>query len=168
MTLDQLHARLQSYLAHHGDRQWSLGPLVSLTVGWDSSLYVITAHPRHTLHTGQRADPNDALATKWVLKLYTADARGRVHAIREWRALTYLRDVDYPVPRVILVEPDASHLGRPFLLMEHIPCRSLWTAYEDATPAARADLTQSFAQQLLALHSLDPQPLERTAAAMSA
>lgn len=157
MAPDQLQSRLSAYLARHtpeSSRQ-SLGQLLVLTGGFASSLYTFTL---------QRADLGKTPATTFVLKMYSPDARGREHATREWRALTQLRVVKYDVPRAILCEPDARHLGQPFIVMDYIPGASFWQVYMAADSVTQARLTQSFVAQLVALHDLDPQLLEPAAA----
>lgn len=153
VTLDQLQFRLTAYFARHSPEQptRSLGPLVVLTGGWASSLYTFTL---------QRAGLGDAPATTLVLKMYAPNARGREHATREWRALTHLRVMNYAVPRVILFEPDARHLGQPFIVMNYIPGTSFWHVFEAADPVTQARLTQLFVARLVALHALEPHLLE--------
>ena len=156
MTPDRLRSRLFGYFARHDPDQSvrSLGPLVMLTGGWASSLYSFTL---------EQAEVGDALATTVVLKTYAPGARGRGHARREWRALTRLRVMNYPVPRVIIFEPDDRHLGHPFIVMDHIAGASFWHVFEAADPVAQAQLAQLFVAQLVALHALDPHLLEPAA-----
>lgn len=153
MTPDQVRSRLSAYLARRSPERSvrSLGPLAVLAGGWESSLYTFAR---------QEGEPGDARATTLVLKMYAPNARGSEHATREWRALTHLRVMKYPVPRVILFEPDARHLGHPFIVMDHIPGASFWNVFEAADSAAQARLTRSFATQLVRLHALDPHLLE--------
>lgn len=156
MTEERLRSRLETYLAGTAtaDSARSVGPLTKLTGGWASSLYTFV------LTVG---DSTDTGAQTMVLKLYAPDEHGRRQATREWRALSQLRRIDYPVPRAVLVEPDARHLGRPFIVMDHVPGRSLWEAFESADSAGRSRLTRAFAERLVALHALDPQLLEPAA-----
>lgn len=153
MTTDRLRSGLDDYLARvgsHRERR-SIRSLTALTGGWANSLYTVTLRP---------AGSEAALPATLVLKLYEPDARGSEHARREWRALTELRAMDYPVPGVLALEPDAGHLGRPFIVMEHLPGAPFWEVFEAADPVARAELTRSFAAQLVALHELDPSRLD--------
>lgn len=156
MTLDQEKSRLERYLARRYPDQpvQSLGSLVALGGGWASDLYTFTL---------QGARSGGVLATTSVLKMYAPDARGREHATREWRALTGLRAVGHPVPRAVLLELDARHLGHPFIVMDHVPGYSFWQAIEAADPVDRIRLTRSFVAQLVALHALDPHLLEPAA-----
>lgn len=157
MTLDELQSRLTAHFARRapGHAAPPLGPLEELGGGWASTVYTFTL---------PRVGPGGDAATTVVLKLYAPDADGRQHATREWRALTHLRATGYRVPGVIAFEPDPRHLGRPFLVMDHVAGASFWSVYEAADPIARAQLTQSFVERLVALHALDPQLLELAAA----
>ncbi len=161
MTPDQLQSHLMAYFARRSLEQsmrslrsLTLGPLVGLTGGWASSLYTFTL---------QRGELGDAASTTFVLKMYAPNARGREHATREWRALTHLHALNYPVPRAILCEPDASHLGHPFIVMDYVPGTSLWHAFEAAESDTQAQLTQLFVAQLVTLHAFDPQLLDPAA-----
>ncbi|WP_405063577.1 phosphotransferase family protein [Kribbella sp. NBC_01505] len=147
-------SRLASYFARRSPEQPPplLGPLVKLAGGWASDLYTFTL-----------SDSAEALATTMVLKTYAPDTRGSAHATREWRVLTWLRGLNYSVPRVILYEPDTHHLGRPFIVMEHLAGVPFWSVMQAADPDAQARLTKSFVAQLVALHALDPELLEPTA-----
>ena len=113
MALEDLRSRLAAYLACHVPERaaGSLGPLQELRGGWASSVYSV----RLPLTAAGPADGGTA-----VLKLYGPDEEGRRHAVREWRALTHLRSRGVLVPGVIAFEPDARHLGRPFVVMEHV------------------------------------------------
>lgn len=126
-------------------------PPAVLAGGRTSGLYTFTL---------EQAESGAAHVTTSVLKVYAPNAGGREHAAREWRALTHLRVLNYPVPHVILFEPDARHLGHPFIVMDHIPGASFWQVFEAADPATRAHLTELFVARLVALHALDPQLLE--------
>ena len=159
MTIDRLRSGLDDYLARvgpHRERR-SIRSLTALTGGWANSLYTVTLPP---------AGSEAALPATSVLKLYEPDARGSEHARREWRALTELRAVDYPVPGVLVFEPDAGHLGRPFIVMEHLPGAPFWDVFEAADAVARAELTGSFAARLVTLHELDPNRLDPAAGLM--
>ena len=156
MTLDQLQSRLMAYFARHSPEQRtrSLGPLVVLTGGRASRLYAFTF---------EQAGSDDASDAAMVLKFYAPDAGGREHATREWRALTQLRLTGLSVPDVVIFEPDARHLGHPFIVMNRIPGTSFWDMFNAADPRAQDQLTRSFATQLAALHALDPRLLEPAA-----
>ena len=153
MTLDQLSSRLLAYFARLGPEQsmQSLGPLMVLAGGWASSLYTFRL---------DRAELGDTVASTLVLKMYAPDAGGREHATREWRALTQLHVMNYSVPKVVLFEPDARHLGHPFIVMDYIVGTSFWRAFEAADPGTRTELTRSYVAQLIALHALDPRLFE--------
>jgi len=156
MTPDRLRSRLMTYLSSHSPEHSarSRGPFVALRGGWASSLYTFTV---------QRAGVGDASATTLVLKMYAPTTRGLEHATRERHALTRLRDVGYPVPRVVLSEPDARHLERPFITMNYIPGASFWRVFEAADPVTQDQLTRSFVTPLVRLHALDPKLLEPAA-----
>ncbi|WP_328291338.1 phosphotransferase family protein [Kineococcus sp. NBC_00420] len=153
MTLEQLRSRLGMYLSRPGAQHLGHSPglLQEVSGGWASSLYTFDLH---------RNEESTAPTVRLVLKTYAPDEDGRAHAVREWQALQRLRAVDYPVPRAVLLEPDADHLGRPFVVMEHVAGVTLWQAHEAADPGTQAQLVSAFTAALRALHALDPRLLE--------
>ncbi|MEZ0493636.1 phosphotransferase family protein [Kineococcus sp. TBRC 1896] len=156
MRPEQLRSDLATYLSRPDVRHLghSPGPLQEVSGGWASSLYTVDLHPNEV---------SAAPAVRLVLKTYTPDEDGRAHAAREWTALEQLRAVDHPVPRAVLLETDLDHLGRPFVLMEHVAGLALWQAHEAADPSTQAQLVSAFTAALTALHALDPRLLEPTA-----
>ncbi len=64
----------------------------------------------------------------------TSGARVR----REAAAHAALDKAGFPVPRVLLAEPDAAPLGSPFLVMQRLPGGTMWSA------AAKAGVGQLF------------------------
>ena len=155
---DHLHERLGAHLVRHDPARWAgaLGPLVAVSGGWASDLCTFTTPP---------ATPCDDPSITWVLKTYAPNPHGLGCAEREWRALTCLHAAGYPVPEPVVLEADARHLGRPFIVMSHVPGATFWHLYEAADPGGRAALTQAFVERLVALHALDPRLLGPDAAA---
>jgi hypothetical protein len=72
-----VQSRFAAYYASHcGDRrQVSIGPLVVLTGGWASGIYIFAV---------QSAELGSADAQTLVLKTYAPTKRGQEHAAREW------------------------------------------------------------------------------------
>lgn len=155
MTLEQLRSRLATYLFRPEARHLghSPGALQEVSGGWASSLYTFDLH---------REEDSAAPPVRLVLKTYAPDGDGRAHAGREWHALRQLHAVDYPVPRAVLLESNPDHLGRPFVLMEHVAGLTLWQAYEAADPSTQVQLVSAFTTALTTLHALDPRLLDST------
>jgi aminoglycoside phosphotransferase (APT) family kinase protein len=84
-------------------------PPVLMPAGWEAYLYRF----RLSLLPA-------ALFRPLVLRLY-AGPRGRARACHEFAALTHVHRAGYPVPGPLLLEPDSSYLGGPFIVMEHVP-----------------------------------------------
>jgi aminoglycoside phosphotransferase (APT) family kinase protein len=76
--------------------------------------------------------------------------------LRESRVLTALYAAGIPVPRVLATCEDASVLGAPFVLMEHVDGVILRQAPPPDFDAAMASgVARMFVQQLASLHALD-------------
>lgn len=80
------------------------------------------------------------------------------HAVeREYAVLRALRDTPVPVPRVLCLCEDASVLGTPFYLMQHVA----GVVFDDPAlpgvdPGQRSAIYQGMASTLAALHSVSP------------
>lgn len=156
MSSEHLKSRLGMYFARQSPERPppSLVTLSPLASGWASSVYTFT------LHYSEDADPARADPTPLVLKTYAATKSGVEQAAREWQALTHLGAIGYPVPPVRLLESDRAHLGKPFIVMDLVPGRPLWHVREQANQQEQDRLTGVFVCGLVALHALDPRPLE--------
>jgi aminoglycoside phosphotransferase (APT) family kinase protein len=76
---------------------------------------------------------------------------------REYRVMTALQRSDVPVPRTRLLCDDASVIGTPFYVMDHVEGRVLTDARMPRfTREERSALYADFVRVLAALHTLDP------------
>lgn len=116
--------------------------------GWESVIDGFTLH-------------DDLGAHRYVLRRYEG-AAGPDKCTLEYSALRELRGHGYPVPAPVLAEPDASIIGAPFLVMEHIDGRTLWDVLDEYFDPKLLD---RFTALLTALHDIDPAPDRRPAAA---
>ena len=83
------------------------------------------------------------------------------HAVeREHRVMSALRDSPVPVPRTLLMCPDATVIGTPFYVMELVAGRILWDpALPGMSAGERTAIYDSMNAVLGALHRLDPATL---------
>lgn len=83
------------------------------------------------------------------------------HAVdREYRVITALGGVGFPVPRTFGLENDAAVIGTPFYVMEHVDGRIIWDgAFPDVPRAARAAHFDAMNATIAHLHSIDPQSI---------
>ena len=88
----------------------------------------------------------------------TATLLKSAHAIeREFRVMTALATVDFPVPRMIALCEDESVIGRAFFVMEYIEGRVFrQAALPELAPVERRALYLDIARMLARLHSFDP------------
>jgi aminoglycoside phosphotransferase (APT) family kinase protein len=76
---------------------------------------------------------------------------------REYRVMTALQGSEVPVPRTHLLCEDASVIGTPFYVMDHVEGRVLTDArMPNLSRDERAALYADFVRVLAALHTLDP------------
>src|SRR5262245_11177622 len=83
------------------------------------------------------------------------------HAVdREFRVITALSSQGFPVAQALHYCDDASIVGTPFYLMDHVEGRVFWEPdIPDATAALRAAVYDSLNATLARLHSFDPAAL---------
>lgn len=79
------------------------------------------------------------------------------HAIeREYRVTAALADSPVPVARPFALCEDATVIGTPFFVMDHVEGRNFWDArLPGMTPAARAAIYDEMNRVLAALHGID-------------
>lgn len=81
----------------------------------------------------------------------------RAHAVeREYRILAALADTGVPVPATRLICEDASVIGTPFFIMDHVPGRVFPDrVLRTGTAAERAAIYEELARVLAAVHRVD-------------
>jgi aminoglycoside phosphotransferase (APT) family kinase protein len=76
---------------------------------------------------------------------------------REHRVIAALAASEVPVARVYALEEDASVIGTPFYVMEHVRGRIFWNVQlPELTPPERSAIYEELARVLAAIHSVDP------------
>ena len=144
---DQILSGLQTYYNRisPGAR---ISQVTSINAGWESDVYTFT------LETGPQAAP---LSQELVLRIYQGDA-GYSKAGAEFNGMHWLHQAGYPVPDVFLMERDVSPFGQPFMVMEKVEGRMLWSFMFSEPPHKRQELISLFCRLLTQLHTLDWRP----------
>lgn len=103
---DELRTRLAAYL------DTPIEEFRALAAGWETTVYEFSIARRSRI---------DALGagTPLVLRFYQGGT-GADTGWREYRTLTRLAEIRYPVPAPYLYEPSLEVLGAPFLVMERV------------------------------------------------
>jgi aminoglycoside phosphotransferase (APT) family kinase protein len=148
--IPELDGRLQAALAAaFPERQGlTIGPLASLTAGWESELH---AFDLRWVEAGQaRTEP-------LVLRLH-AGAEAHVKTQHEFQGLRRLAAAGYPVPRAVWAFGPKSALGRPAMLLERIEGEVMWARLDRAAPAEAGALIDLFGRLFVQLHRLEWEP----------
>jgi aminoglycoside phosphotransferase (APT) family kinase protein len=107
------------------------------------------SNPTYHLSDGRR---------QWVLRRKPPGVLvASAHAVdREFRILSALHGVDFPVPRPRLLCEDPDVIGTMFYVMDHVPGRVLTDALlPDQTPDERRRIYDSMIEILARLHQID-------------
>jgi aminoglycoside phosphotransferase (APT) family kinase protein len=107
------------------------------------------SNPTFFVHDGAR---------RWVLrKKPPGQLLASAHQVeREHRVLSALAATPVPVARVYGLSEDASVIGTPFYLMEHIEGRIFWNVQlPGVDPKERAAIYEELARVLAAIHGVD-------------
>jgi len=75
--------------------------------------------------------------------------------MREARGLSLLEKAGYPVPRLLLYEPDLSIFGKPFEIIDKLEGQTLWSLLASAESQQVSQLLSRYGLLLAQLHKLD-------------
>ena len=115
---------------------------ILLTHGFESEIY--SFHLQVSLSV-----QNDC-----ILRLFTGEGATE-KLIREATGLSLLQKAGYPVPSLVLQEPDARILGKPFEIIERLEGQALWSALAIAESHQTNQLLWRFGLLLSQLHKLN-------------
>ncbi len=143
----ELQEQLQAYYhqKHAGGPALTLSQLTNITTGWECEVYSFVL---------ERQSPGQPAREELILRLYPGDD-GASKSEKEFYVLSQLYQASYPVPRVDHLEKDPSLLGKPFIIMEKIDGKEMWSLM-DRAPVERAKaLLTLFTTLYVRLHRLD-------------
>ncbi|UCE09059.1 MAG: phosphotransferase family protein [Candidatus Thorarchaeota archaeon] len=144
-------AKLTSYLSQNLSERNNLR-LISIsriTEGWETEIYSIDV---------EHQTDNGRVQEGLILRMYPG-AQAAYRAKKEFLLLKGLRRVEYPVPKVFLVEQDTGQLGAPFIVMERIDGQTMGVEFGAADQ--QNGLQALFAELFVDLHNLEWQEVIR-------
>lgn len=89
-----------------------------------------------------------------VLKLFNPSEKQRKICKREYGVLTYLKEKNFSVPLVYIMETDESFLGGPFMIMERIEGKSI-ADYLKYNKKKTNEIIRQLAKVLVLLHNIE-------------
>ncbi len=119
--------------------------LTRISDGWENEVYSFTI----CYEESARQKHEDL-----ILRIYPGDDAAEKSA-NEFNIMKRLYEVGYPVPEVLLLEPNSPHLGKPFVIMEKVDGQSLKDAIDKASDKKKQELVTLFCRMFVELHSLD-------------
>jgi aminoglycoside phosphotransferase (APT) family kinase protein len=126
-------------------------PPTPLSGGFDTIIHVLRL-------SGATGDWSGALILR-IMRRGTSGARVR----REAAAHAALDKAGFPVPRVLLAEPDPAPLGAPFLIMQRLPGETMWSAAQARGGAALLAIPRRLAEIHARLHRVSGERLRESA-----
>lgn len=150
--LEQIESTVQRIYATHPSlgvapkSPVEVAGLTRITEGWETEVFAFTVK-------ATRVDGRP-FVHELILRLYQG-AGDTTKARREFSALEHLYGIGYPVPQPLFLEPMNALMGRPYMIMERIPGRSLGALLSRADGSARTTLLEQFCALLYDLHQRD-------------
>jgi aminoglycoside phosphotransferase (APT) family kinase protein len=121
-----------------------LSELHEISDGWENEVYSFALADAAV----------DRAREELILRIYPGNDASH-KATREFEAMRRLRLVGFPVPQVLWLELDPAWLGRPFVIMEKIPGRSISQVYEASSAERQQELLALCGRLLVDLHALE-------------
>jgi aminoglycoside phosphotransferase (APT) family kinase protein len=143
--------RLLEYLRglHPDMAGLAVSQLEDITTGWEAEIHCYTVE--YDGETGR-------VRVERVIRLFISDSDGG-KAREEFKVLSALSGVGFPVPEVFHLETDGSILGGSFIIMERVRGRILSDALHYSTEEEAASLMEEFSRIWVWLHRLDGKKL---------
>ena len=144
--MNEQASKLQEYLTiRRKDDSIIVEDFEEFRFGFSTVKYTFTLHSTVDKETTK---------SKYLLRMFPDGYQGS-GAKNEFMIMDNLHKEGFPVPRVILFEEDKSILGKPFLMMEFIENKMLFTYIIDAPPAQQEYWLKKFVEVLVQLHQID-------------
>ena len=139
--------RLQEYLLQgYPDRvDQRVVRLTRIKEGWESDVYSF-----RMLYGPARKRRFEDL----ILRIYPGDD-ALPKSSREYRSMSLLNRVGYPVPQVYRLDTSSAFFAKPFMIMEKIDGRPKWSMIGAKDNATRQKLLAQFCGLFVWLHTLD-------------
>jgi aminoglycoside phosphotransferase (APT) family kinase protein len=118
--------------------------LQAISGGWENEVYSFVLADSAT----------GSAQEELILRIYPGSDAPRKSA-REFEAMLRLHQICFPVPQMHWLELDPAWLGRPFVIMDKIPGRSVDAVFETAPAERRQELLSLFCRLMVDLHALD-------------
>ncbi len=142
-ALQELRDKLEDYCrdAFPALESVDIEGLTTLNRGWESDVYGFD------LVHGEGQEP-------LVLRVYPGvDAPTK--SAHEFHAMRRLHAASYPVPKVLLLEREASPFESPFVIMERVEGHEMWPLLEKAQGQEEQQLVEQLGVLFVQLHRLD-------------
>ena len=126
-------------------KNFKLSDFRHISDGWESEMYAC-----QVTHGPWYAQQRENL----VLRLYPGEGAAEKSA-REFHAMQQLHQMGYPVPQVFDHGVDHAPFGKPFMIMEFVDGRPLWSILSSASEKESLDWISLFNRLFVQLHQLD-------------
>jgi len=126
---DDMQNHLQTYCAtaFPTRQEVQVTDLTTISSGWESDIYSFAVE--HGPAGGRRRE-------ELILRIYPADD-AYDKSRREFHGMSQLHKAGYPVPQVLILEREHSPFGKPFVIMERIEGRVLWSLLVSSIEGAK-------------------------------
>jgi len=118
--------------------------LARIGEGWENDVYAFRI---------EYDEAGERKSEDLILRIYPGDDALEKSA-REFKTMKRLRELGFPVPKVVLLESDRSPFGKPFVIMERIHGRLMGDVFLESPRWKRRELIALFCKMFVNLHSL--------------
>ncbi len=122
--------------------------VTKISDGWENEVYSFAVEYKKN---------TEQIHEDLILRVYPGDD-ARQKSAKEFDGMKKLHKLGFPVPEVFMLEVDNSPFGKPFVIMEKIEGRSMWSVLDESTDERKLELIDLFFRMLVDLHALDWRP----------
>lgn len=134
------------------ERNIQISDFARISDGWENEVYSFIIEYGYEQAEGRNRKPKKR--EDLILRIYPGDDALQKSA-REFNVMKRLYESGFPVPKVLRLGLNNTPFGKPFVIMEKIYGRSMWTVIDEAPDEKKRKLLTLFCKMFVDLHNLD-------------
>lgn len=147
MQISDLKRRLSNFyeITFPENQNIEITHVIDITSGWENDLlsFDLSYH-----------DQGEQVEKELVARIYPA-TDSKVKSEKEFSVMKKLCDLNYPVPKMEILESSGKIIGKPFVIMERIDGPTMGEVITDSSEKNQIQLMNQFIDLYLQLHKLN-------------